>query len=155
MPVRRGKILLADIPVERVRELLLEKLEAFTPRTIVDRETLFAGDQRSPRAGLFVIDNELEEELLSLSRPVRDAAGALVAVLTVDGPRYRFGRSRIPSALHSMQTTAERIAELLWHAEESDAPSRKRYLISALQEHPVRAGHEARGPHVAGQRFSG
>lgn len=115
-----GKILLADMPAEQVRALLPETLEAFTPRTIVDRETLLQELKEVREQGYSVIDNELEEELLSLSRPVRDTAGALVAILTVDGPRYRLGRDRIPSALHSMQATAARIGELLWHADESD-----------------------------------
>lgn len=111
-----GKILLAELPPERVRELLPEKLEAFTSRTIVDCEVLLRELDEVREQGYSVLDNELEEELLSLSRPVRDAAGTLVAVLTVDGPRYRFGRDRIPGALQSMQKTAGRITELLWDA---------------------------------------
>ncbi|MQA12317.1 MAG: helix-turn-helix domain-containing protein [Pseudonocardiaceae bacterium] len=115
-----GKILLAETPAEKVRELLPEKLEAFTSRTIVDREALLRELKEVREQGYSIIDNELEEELLALSRPVRDAAGTMVAVLTVEGPRYRFGRDRIPGALHSMQLTAERVAEMLWHAEDSD-----------------------------------
>lgn len=109
-----GKILLAEMPAEKVRELLPGKLEAFTPRTIVDREALLRELDEVREQGYSVLDSELEEGLLSLSRPVRDAAGTLAAVLTVDGPRYRFGRDRIPSALQSMQEAAGRIAELLW-----------------------------------------
>ncbi|TDD89195.1 IclR family transcriptional regulator [Saccharopolyspora karakumensis] len=109
-----GKILLAELPSDRVRELLPEKLEAFTSRTIVDRTVLLRELEEVREQGYSVLDNELEEELLSLSRPVRDEAGTLAAVLTVDGPRYRFGRDRIPGALQSMEKTAGRITELLW-----------------------------------------
>lgn len=118
-----GKIMLAELPEEEVRGLLPEQLEAFTPRTIVDREALLRELGEVREQGYSVIDNELEEELLSLSRPVRDAAGTLTAVLTVDGPRYRFGRDRIPGALQSMQATAKRVAELLWQAGDGDAPA--------------------------------
>lgn len=118
-----GKILLAELPSERVRELLPEKLEAFTARTIVDREALLRELEEVREQGYSVLDNELEEELLSLSRPVRDAAGTLAAVLTVDGPRYRFGRDRIPGALQSMQETASRITELLWDTGDASSAS--------------------------------
>lgn len=116
-----GKIILAELPAEEARGLLPEKLEAFTSRTIVDREALLRELGAIREQDYSVIDNELEEELLSLSRPVRDAAGTLTAVLTVDGPRYRFGRDRIPSALQSMQATARRVAELLWQVDLGDA----------------------------------
>lgn len=112
-----GKVMLAELPEEEVRGLLPAELEAFTPRTIVDRQVLLRELGEVREQGYSVIDNELEEELLSLSRPVRDAAGTLAAVLTVDGPRYRFGRDRIPGALQSMRSTAERVADLLWQAE--------------------------------------
>lgn len=118
-----GKIMLAELPEGEVRGRLPETLEAFTPRTIVDREVLLRELREVREQGYSVIDNELEEELLSLSRPVRDTAGTLTAVLTVDGPRYRFGRDRIPSALQSMQATARRVAELLWQGEDGDAPA--------------------------------
>ncbi|MHA6804678.1 hypothetical protein [Salinifilum ghardaiensis] len=39
----------------------------------------------------------------------------------MDGPRYRFGRDRIPSALQGMQKSVERIAALLWHVEDGCA----------------------------------
>ena len=56
-----------------------------------------------------IIDNELEEELISLSRPVRDSSGTLVAILTLNGPRYRFGRAMIPAGLQRMQHTVEQL----------------------------------------------
>ncbi|WP_231849731.1 IclR family transcriptional regulator [Saccharopolyspora erythraea] len=113
-----GKTLLAEMSPEQVRDLLPEELEAFASRTIVDREALLRELKEVHEQGYAVIDNELEEELLSVSRPVRDSAGAVAAVLTVEGPRYRFGRARIPSALQSMQATAARVAALLWHGED-------------------------------------
>ncbi|GAB2762469.1 IclR family transcriptional regulator [Salinifilum aidingensis] len=113
-----GKVLLAEMPAEKVRQLLPEKLETYTSQTIADREVLLSELEKVREQGYSVLDNELEEELLSLSCPVRDVAGTLVAVLTVDGPRYRFGRDRIPSALQSLQKSAERIAALLWHGED-------------------------------------
>ncbi|GAA3360057.1 MULTISPECIES: IclR family transcriptional regulator [Saccharopolyspora] len=109
-----GKVLLADLPAEKLRAMLPEKLEAFTPDTITDRTALIKELEQVREQGFAIIDNELEHELLSLSRPIRDSAGTLVAILTLNGPRSRFGRARIPEALQHMQRIADRLTELFW-----------------------------------------
>ncbi|MDI3419180.1 IclR family transcriptional regulator [Streptomyces luteolus] len=118
-----GKIVLADMPVKRLQERLPDELEAFTPDTITDRKVLLKELQQVREQGYSVIDNELEEGLLSVSRPVRDSAGALVAILTVDAPRYRFGRDRIPATLQHMQQASEELKQLMWPGwESSESP---------------------------------
>lgn len=109
-----GKVLLAEQPPEKLRRMLPEKLEAFTPHTITDWNTLLKELEQVREQGFAVIDNELEPELLSVSRPIRDSAGTLVAILTLNGPRSRFGRARIPEALQRMQDTIDRLSELFW-----------------------------------------
>ncbi|MFC4562399.1 IclR family transcriptional regulator [Nocardiopsis mangrovi] len=109
-----GKVLLAEQSADKLRATLPERLEAFTPHTITDRATLLKELEQVREQDFAIIDNELEPELLSLSRPIRDSAGSLVAILTLSGPRARFGRARIPEALQQMQSTVERLAELFW-----------------------------------------
>jgi DNA-binding IclR family transcriptional regulator len=109
-----GKVLLAERSADELRRMLPEKLEAFTPYTITDRTALIKELAQVREQGFAIIDNELEYELLSLSRPIRDSAGTLVAILTLNGPRSRFGRSQIPEALQQMQITADRLTELFW-----------------------------------------
>ncbi|RNG38347.1 IclR family transcriptional regulator [Streptomyces botrytidirepellens] len=109
-----GKVLLAELPVEKVVALLPEELESYASRTITDRATLLQQLDEIREQGFAVIDNELEEELLSLSRPIRDSSGTLVAILTVNGPRYRFGRAQIPEALQQMQTIVDRLVDVFW-----------------------------------------
>ncbi|MGW7518450.1 IclR family transcriptional regulator [Streptomyces sp. NPDC054796] len=109
-----GKILLADMSSAKLRESLPEKLEKFTADTISDRKTLLKELQEVREQGYAILDNELEEGLLSLSRPIRDSAGSLVAILTVDAPRYRFGRDRIPGTLQQMHATTEKLVRLMW-----------------------------------------
>jgi len=115
-----GKVLLAEKSAEELRRTLPEKLEAYTPQTITDREALIRELEQVREQGFAIIDNELEPELLSLSRPIRDAAGTLVAILTVNGPRSRFTRARIPEALQEMQKTIERMTDLFWRKSPSD-----------------------------------
>lgn len=109
-----GKVLLAEQPSDKLRRMLPEKLEAFTPHTITDRTVLLNELKQVREQGYAIIDNELEPELLSLSRPIRDSAGTLVAILSLTGPRSRFGRAHIPEALQQMQSTVDRLAELFW-----------------------------------------
>ncbi len=109
-----GKVLLAERPAERLRATLPEYLEAYTPHTITDRTALLAELEQVREQGFAIIDNELEPELLSLSRPIRDGSGTLVAILTLNGPRSRFGRERIPEALQHMRSSVDRLIDLLW-----------------------------------------
>lgn len=109
-----GKVLLAEMPVEKVTALLPERLEAFTAHTITDRSALLRELDQVREQGFAIIDNELEQELISLSRPVRDASGTLVAILTLNAPRYRFGSTRIPTAVRQMQKIVDRLVDALW-----------------------------------------
>ncbi len=109
-----GKVLLAEMPTQKVMAILPEQLPAYTEHTITDRKVLMRELQQVREQGFGVIDNELEEGLLSLSRPVRDASGSMVAILTVNAPRYRFGRDRIPEALQYMQEIIDRLVAVLW-----------------------------------------
>ncbi|MGQ4614467.1 IclR family transcriptional regulator domain-containing protein [Nocardia sp. R7R-8] len=115
-----GKVLLAEWPVEKVIALLPEKLEAYTARTITNRAELLKELDQVREQGFGVIDNELEEELLSLSRPIRDPSGNMVAILTLNGPRYRFGRDRIPEALYQMQLIVDRLIDVFWRDSPAD-----------------------------------
>jgi DNA-binding IclR family transcriptional regulator len=115
-----GKVLLAEMPVDKVIATLPEKLKAYTAHTITDRTVLLKELDQIREQGFGVIDNELEEGLISLSRPVRDPAGSMVAILTLNGPRYRFGRARIPEALQQMQDIADRLIDAFWQDAAAD-----------------------------------
>ena len=109
-----GKVLLAEMSIDKVNALLPEELPSFTEHTITDRKVLLRELRQVREQGFGVIDNELEEGLLSLSRPIRDASGTMVAILTINAPRYRFGRDRIPEALQYMQEIVDRLVDALW-----------------------------------------
>ena len=113
-----GKVLVAEWPIKKVLGRLPEKLEAYTAHTVTDRAALLAELDRIRENGFALIDNELEEELISLSRPVRDSSGNLVAIVSLNGPRYRFGPDRIPEGLQQMQRLVERLADAFWRDSE-------------------------------------
>ncbi|MDT2005009.1 IclR family transcriptional regulator [Rhodococcus opacus] len=109
-----GKVLLAEWPIKKIVGRLPEKLDAFTVHTITDRAALLTDLERIRENGFALIDNELEEELISLSRPVRDSSGNLVAIVSLNGPRYRFGPDRIPEGLQQMQLLVDRLVDAFW-----------------------------------------
>ncbi|GAA0521622.1 IclR family transcriptional regulator [Saccharopolyspora subtropica] len=115
-----GKVLLSELPIERVNELLPAELEAFTPHTITDRDVLFRELEHVREQGYAVIDNELEEGLIALSCPIRDSGGALVAVINLNAPRYRFGRDRIPQAVSRLRAAADQMTSALWTTDAED-----------------------------------
>jgi DNA-binding IclR family transcriptional regulator len=70
-------------------------LERRTDRTIVDRPLLERELEAVRRQGFATIVDELEVGLAAAAAPVRDAAGAVVAALSVAGPTARLGEARL------------------------------------------------------------
>jgi DNA-binding IclR family transcriptional regulator len=115
-----GKVLLAEWSAEKIGAVLPGQLEAYTAETITDRAVLLKELILVREQGYGIIDNELEAELISLSRPVRDSSGTLVAILTLNSPRYRLGRELIPAVLQRMQRTVEQLAGAFWQESTND-----------------------------------
>ena len=70
-------------------------LEQRTDRTITTRDALAADLRAVRRRGYAVADEELEPGLVAIAAPVRDAAGHVVAALSVSGPIVRLTAERI------------------------------------------------------------
>jgi IclR family pca regulon transcriptional regulator len=77
-----GRALLAWSGPERITRFLEEApLPALTPHTITDPARLRAELARVREQGWAIVDGELEEGLISVSAPIRDRSGAVVAAL--------------------------------------------------------------------------
>ncbi|MEO3749588.1 IclR family transcriptional regulator [Streptomyces sp. B6B3] len=81
-----GKVILADLTEERVRELVEEVgLPARTPRTITDVEVLLAELDRVRARGYAVDDEEDLDGVFCVAAEVRDAGGRLIGALSTTG----------------------------------------------------------------------
>lgn len=109
-----GKVLLAHMPQEKVISLLPAELPAYASRTITDRDALMQELDRIRQQDYGVADNELEEELAAVARPVFDQTGNLVAVLALSGPRYRFSLTRLHDVLEQMDETRKQLVAACW-----------------------------------------
>ena len=85
-----GKVLLADLPPERVSEIIAERgLAAFTPNTITDPDELTAELERIRERGYAIDDEEYDEGLRCIWAGVRDHSGHVVSALGIGGPVTR------------------------------------------------------------------
>lgn len=87
-----GKVFLAWARVEDV-DRLLRRLERFTPRTLTDPYRLLTQLKTARRRGWAESVEEREPGVTSVSAPVLDRFGHVLAVVSVSGPVQRTGRT--------------------------------------------------------------
>ena len=79
-----GKLLLAFLPPSESRKALREEsLTAFTPRTIVDMEALAAELCAIRRRGYAISSSEHSPGITSISCPIRNRLGAVIAAINI------------------------------------------------------------------------
>ncbi|MBE7366647.1 IclR family transcriptional regulator domain-containing protein [Ramlibacter pallidus] len=81
-----GRMLLAGLPDDEVRALLhATPLEARTRHTLTDVDAVLAKVQQARRQGWCLVNQELEEGLVSMAAPVTDRAGRTIAAINISG----------------------------------------------------------------------
>jgi len=108
-----GKLMLAEMSDDDVAQALPKKLERFTPATITKREALIQELHKIRDQGYSVMDNELEEGLFVVALPVRDVAGALVGIVSVNGPEQRLKSEGLPDTIDQLRAASRDIAKAL------------------------------------------
>jgi len=90
-----GKLVLAELSQSELEEWFEEAEPVrLAARTVTTFTGLAAELRRVRRRGWAEIVDELEDGLVSLSAPVRDRAGGLVAAIGLSGPSSRIGAAR-------------------------------------------------------------
>lgn len=85
-----GRMLLAALPDEAVREHLRGgELQARTRHTVTEADGVLAKVQQARRQGWCLVNQELEEGLVSIAAPLVDRAGRTVAALNISGQANR------------------------------------------------------------------
>jgi IclR family pca regulon transcriptional regulator len=110
-----GRLLLADLDDEEIRErLAASPLEAFTRHTVTDIDTLFARIVQARRQGWCLVNQELEEGLVSIAAPIVDRAGRSIAALNISGQANRTSAKVMQDTmLPSLLASAAQISRLL------------------------------------------
>jgi IclR family KDG regulon transcriptional repressor len=114
-----GKVLLAyAAPAEREAALDGVRLLAFTKKTITSRAVLDAELVKIREQGFALDDEEREDSLHCIGAPVFDYSGAVVAVLSVSWPSFRYGRADEGGWIASVKAAAARISAVLGYTPE-------------------------------------
>lgn len=99
-----GKVFLAHGGAPRPGQL-----QAYTQRTITDREELAREIARTAERGWAQSVGEREPDLNAVAAPVLDGDGRLLAVLGVQGPASRFDRRAMRAGVEPLLDRARRI----------------------------------------------
>ena len=111
-----GKVLIAFLPEDRQRDLLVQPLARFTDSTITDVDLLLKELATVREQGYATAFEELEQGLVAVAAPIRDLSGNVVASLSASGPVYRLERDRIPGIAAAVRTGAAEISRRLGSA---------------------------------------
>ncbi len=128
-----GKVLLADLPAVRRRQILQRQLKRFTSGTITDSAQVMRELERVERLGYAVSRSELEEHLVAVAAPIRGRYGQAVAAVSLSGPDTRFTRSTLPALIRLCRDTGARISSRLGFAE----PARRGLAPTTAAVQPV------------------
>jgi DNA-binding IclR family transcriptional regulator len=108
-----GKLILAEHSDAEVEAELPKNLESFTPHTVTSRDALIEELHQVREQGYAVLNDELEEGLFAAGCPVRDPAGVLIGVLTINGPTQRLKSDRLPAIIEELRQGADEVAKIL------------------------------------------
>ena len=85
-----GRLLLSDLdPADARARIEASPREALTRLTVTDVDALLALLAQAKRQGWFLVDQELEEGLVSIAAPIVNRAGRMVAALNISGQANR------------------------------------------------------------------
>jgi IclR family pca regulon transcriptional regulator len=85
-----GRLLLADLGDDELRErLAASTIEPLTKHTLTDTDAILAKVLQARKQGWCLVNQELEEGLISIAAPIVDRAGRMVAALNISGQANR------------------------------------------------------------------
>ena len=108
-----GKVLLAHLPDERVRSVLKQGMQVFTPATLQSIDVFMSEIRQIRQAGFAISEQEYEDGINAVAAPILDANGVMVAAITVAGPAYRLSRDRMLEIGPAIEAAAHEITQTI------------------------------------------
>jgi IclR family pca regulon transcriptional regulator len=110
-----GRMLLSAVDDDQLDAVLdASDLVARTPRTIVSKAALKEAIGVVRSQGWAIVDQELEEGLISMSAPIRDRQGRIIAALNISGNAQRKNaKQMVKACLEPLQEAAQRVSEMV------------------------------------------
>jgi len=107
-----GKVLLSGLSADEV-EKRLPRLPSYTGETVTSRAKLRRELGEVREQGWAVAVDELEVGLTAIAAPIRNAHGDVIASLSVSGPTFRLGESRVKELVPVVQDAADEVSRRL------------------------------------------
>jgi IclR family KDG regulon transcriptional repressor len=114
-PLHAGssRILLAFAPEAVQTQLLAQRLNRYTPATRIDTTWIAADLQRIRTRGYLITSDEVVAGAVGIAAPIRDATGAIVAVLHISAPSMRMRPPRPRNLLPQVMEAAAKLSQAL------------------------------------------
>lgn len=114
-----GKILLAYQRSEFIEQIASEAdLQPVTGNAIADSDTLLSELARIRANGYSISRGEGIVDSSSISAPIRDSSGGVVACITISGPSTRFTADKLPGMIAAVKSAARKISRQLGSRED-------------------------------------
>ncbi len=110
-----GRVLLAGLPQDQLQALLATcPRVAYTRYTLLDDDALLAAIDQVRTQGWALMNQELEEGLISVAAPLFNAKGNVVAAINVSGQANRTNAQEMQARiLPHLLRTAQEVSQLL------------------------------------------
>jgi DNA-binding IclR family transcriptional regulator len=106
-----GKVWLANLPDERVYEILKDQVfKPFTTRTVKDFEALRGELKSIKEIGCSVDEGEYEEEMRCVGAAIRNYRGRVISCISVSVPSSRFTPQARERLLKEVKETGDKIS---------------------------------------------
>ena len=151
-PLHAGsaRMLLAHAPEAVQTQVLAQRLPRFTPATRTNSAWIAADLQRIRTRGYLITSDEVIPGAVSVTAPVRDASGQVVAALSLGAPSMRMRPPRPRTLLPQVMEAASRLSQALGDQSPAGKPANGQSSAAAPAPHRWPGnGHGAAsaGPH--------
>ncbi|RPK13152.1 hypothetical protein FH5_03358 [Priestia endophytica] len=108
-----GQVLLAHQSKPFIEELFQKKLQRYTSKTIIDPASLLDRLQKIKKQGYALSVEELHKGVSSISAPIYNLKGNVIASVTIAGPVQRMNNNMTSNLIKSVIQSANEISQLL------------------------------------------
>ncbi|QYD72215.1 IclR family transcriptional regulator [Paraburkholderia edwinii] len=110
-----GRVLLSSLDDAALDAVLdASNLHAHTPRTVTGKDELKQIIAQVRRQGWAITDQELEEGLISISAPIRNRQGRIIAAMNISGNAQRnSAKQMMKTFLEPLQKAAQNVSEMV------------------------------------------
>jgi DNA-binding IclR family transcriptional regulator len=112
-----GKVLLAHMPMKKVEEILQAGMPKMGSNSVTDERVLKEQLQKIKQEGYCVCIDEMHENSISISAPIRNYTGRVVTAVSLIGPRNRMGSKPMSDIVAAVVKTAQDISSRLGYLE--------------------------------------